>query len=208
MQYKQFYFLHLDKVTAKTAGIRLFDPLYKVIEDHGISAVELNKSHSSHNYWQDFDEDTFIFCVVRDPILRALSEFSWWANYGDDGKRTHSAGRDRECPFYTEENLFKWIETKHLGDYQHRIIGNRLPRINMAVRAEGIQHNENKLREKILKELGISHQFSYYPPDFEEAFMPMEKAIYEIINNNSNVVSLLREKNKKDIELHSKVPPI
>jgi hypothetical protein len=206
--YTQFYFLHLDKTTAKTAGIRLFDPLYPIMEQHGVKASSLNKDHKSHNYWQDFNEDTFIFSVVRDPVLRALSEFSWWANYGDDGVRTHSAGRDRDCPFYTQENLLSWLQTKHVKNYQSGIIGNNVSRINMLVKAESIKENENKLRSNILSALGISHEFAYYPPDFENGFMPVENAIATIIEKTPGILDTIREFNKKDIELYNQASTI
>lgn len=206
--YTEFYFLHIDKTIAKTAGIRLFDPLYPIMEQHGINAISLNKDHKSHNYWQDFNQDTFIFSVVRDPVLRTLSEFSWWANYGDNGVRTHSAGRDRDCPFYTEKNLLNWIHTKHIKNYQYSIIGNNINRINMLVKAENIKENENKLRNNILSKLGITHEFPYYPPDFENGFMPVENTIALILQNNPEILETIKEFNQKDINIYNQASRI
>lgn len=201
--YNQFYFLHLDKVTAKTAGIRMFNSLYTVIEDNGISAIELNKSHSSHNKWKDFDSNTFILCLVRDPVWRTISDFVWWANYGDDGKRTHSAGRDRDCPFLTIENFSIWLKTKHVKNYQSQVIKDNVSRINMLFRVEGLKGNENKFRKNIINALDIFHEFPHYPADFEEAFMPVEDPFLSLINNNLQILDTIKEYNQKDIELYS-----
>lgn len=201
--YNQFYFLHLDKVTAKTAGIRMFNSLYTVIENNGISAIELNNSHSSHNQWKDFDSNTFILCLVRDPVWRTVSDFIWWANYGDSGKRTYTTGRDRDCPFLTIENLLIWLETKHIKNYQSGIIGNNRSRINMLLRVEGLKGNENKFRKTILDSLGISHEFPHYPVDYEYAFMPIEDPFLSLINNNLEILDTIKEYNQKDIELYS-----
>jgi hypothetical protein len=201
--YNQFYFLHLDKVTAKTAGIRMFNSLYTVIEDNGISAIELNKTHSSHNQWKDFDSNTFILCLVRDPIQRTLSDFAWWANYGDSGERTHTAGRDRDCPSYTRENFLNWIKTKHIKNYQSEVIKDNVSRINMLVRVEGLKGNENKFRKNILDCLGISHEFPYYPEDYEDAFMQTQDHLQNLVDNNTDLLDIIKEYNQKDIELYS-----
>lgn len=214
--YNQFYFLHLDKITAKTAGVRMFDPLYKIMEQNKISALELNKNHQSHNYWQSFNEHTFIFCILREPTIRTLSEFCYWANYGDDGIRTHDKGRDHECPYYTKENLLNWLETKHVKNYQYKTISNNglidinqnLLRINMLVRAEEIKGNENVLRETILKRLGITHTFNYYPPDFEQFFMPPNGAIGNVIQENPEILDIIKEYNKDDHWLYSQASNI
>lgn len=184
-------------------GIRLFDPLYKIMEEHGVTALKLNKDHDSHNRWRDFDEKTFILCLVRNPQQRSISEFSHWANYGDDGQRTHRNGRDRDCPHYTKEKFIYWLENKHIENYQSGVIGDNLGRINKLMRVEGLRGNENDFRKRLLKELGISHEFSFYPPDYEGAFMPPEKRLNDLFNENPEFLSLLAEKNEKDAELYS-----
>lgn len=201
--YSQFYFLHLDKITARTAGIRVFDGLYRVIEENGISAVSLNKNHLNHNYWKDFDTDTFILCLVRDPVWRTLSDFAWWSNYGDHGVRTHRKGRDRDCPGLTIENLMTWLDTKHVKNYQSKTIGNNISKINMLFRVEGLQGNENKFRGKVLSALGISHEFPYYPQDYEQSFMPIEDPFLSLINNNKEIFNIIKEYNKDDVDLYS-----
>ena len=214
--YTDFYFLHMDKITAKTAGVRLFDPMYPIMEKNGIMAIDLNKDHKSHNHWKDLGSRTFIFSCVRDPLNRTISDFCYWANYGDDGKRTHGYGRDSECPHYTKENLETWLENKHIKNYQSKIISNgnmdniktNLSRINLLIRAEEIRNNENTIRNKIFKELGISHSFDYYPPDFEQVFMPADGEINNIINENPDIVKKIREYNKEDFWLYSQAPSI
>jgi hypothetical protein len=201
--YNQFYFLHLDKITAKTAGIRMFNSLYNVIENNGISAIELNKTHMDHNHWKDFDPNTFILCLVRDPVWRTLSDFVWWSNYGDVGIRTHNKNRDRDCPTLTIENLLAWLNTKHVKNYQSRIIGNNILRINMLLRVEGLKGNENKFRNNLLNSLGISYKFSYYPPDYEQTFMPIEDPFLNLINNNLEILEIIKKYNQEDIELYS-----
>ena len=201
--YNQFYFLHLDKITAKTAGVMMFDGLYKAIEEKGISAISLNKNHADHNHWKDFDSQTFILCLVRDPVWRTLSDFVWWSNYGGNGVRTHGKGRDRDCPTLTIENLLVWLDTKHVRNYQSQTIGNNLSRINMLLRVEGLQGNENKFRNKVLSALEISHEFPYYPQDYEQTFMPIEDPFLSLINSNKEILDTIKEYNKKDIELYS-----
>jgi hypothetical protein len=214
--YNQFYFLHLDKITAKTAGVRMFDPMYHIMEQNNISALDLNKSHQSHNHWKSFDINTFIFCILRDPIIRTISDFCYWANYGDDGIRTHLKGRDYECPSYTKENLLNWLEAKHVKNYQYKTISDNNPlninenlsRINMLVRAEDIRGNENLLRESILKKLGIDHTFNYYPPDFENVFMPPNGEIINILHNNPEIFDIIKEYNQDDTWLYSQASSI
>lgn len=201
--YNQFYFLHLDKITAKTAGIRLFDGLYGAIEKNGISAEALNKSHGDHNYWKDFDQKTFILCLVRDPVWRTLSDFAWWSNYGDDGVRTHGMGRDRDCPNLTIENLLVWLETKHVRNYQSKTIGDNISRINMLLRVEGLHGNENKFRNKVLSALGISYEFPYYPQDYEQIFMPIEDPFLSLIHKDKEIFNIIKEYNKDDMDLYS-----
>jgi hypothetical protein len=201
--YSQFYFLHLDKITAKTAGVRVLDGLYKVIEENGISALSLNKNHLNHNYWRDFDKNTFILCLVRDPVWRTLSDFAWWSNYGDNGIRTHGKGRDRECPALTIENFLVWLETKHIKNYQSGIIGNNRSRINLLLRVEGLNGNENKFRNNVLNALGISYEFPYYPRDYEQAFMPIEDPFLSLVNNNKEIFNIIKQYNKDDVELYS-----
>lgn len=193
----------------------MFDPLYKVIEDNGILAIELNDTHDMHNYWRDFDNETFIFSVIREPVFRTISEFSYWANYGDDGVRTHNLGRDNECPFYTKEILLDWLNNKYIKNYQSMIISNNdlsnlennVSRINMLLRAEYIRENENKVREKILKKLGISHSFSHYPPDFERVFMPQDGNLNNLVND-AEIIELIKQYNEKDIWLYSQASGI
>jgi len=214
--YNQFYFLHLDKITAKTAGVRMFDPMYRIMEENSVSALDLNKSHKTHNYWQSFDSNTFIFCILRDPIIRTISDFCYWANYGDDRIRTHTKGRDHECPSYTKENLLNLLEVKHVKNYQYKTISNNntlsinenLSRINMLVRAEDIRGNENLLRQLILKKLGIDYTFNYYPPDFENVFMPPDGKIINILNDNPEIFDIIKEYNQDDIWLYSQASGI
>jgi len=201
--YNKFYFLHINKNTAKTLGIRLFDPLYQILENNGVSAIELNKSHSSHNHWQDFDNNTYIFSTVRDPVERTVSEFYWWANYGDDGKRTHHFGRDRQCPYYTKDNFLFWLEEKYIKNYQSSIIGNNVDRINMLIKTEYIKNNENKMVDAIFKDLNISYRFDYYPPDYEHVFMQPEKDLYDMIVGEPTILNKINEYNKNDLELYS-----
>lgn len=201
--YNNFYFLHINKNTAKTLGIRLFDPLYQVLENNGISAIELNKDHASHNHWREFNDNTYIFCTVREPIERTMSEFYWWVNYGDNGQRTHNFGRDRQCPYYTKENFLFWIENKYIKNYQSTIIKNNVSRINMLVKTEYIKNNENKLLNNILKDLGIYHKFDYYPPDYEHVFMQPEKSLYDMLAEDEYILNKIKEYNTMDIDLYS-----
>jgi hypothetical protein len=206
----------MDKITAKTAGVRIFDPMYPIMESNGVRATDLNNEHKLHNHWKNFDSNTFIFSCVRDPLQRTISDFCYWANYGDDGKRTHGHGRDSECPYYTKENLENWLENKHTKNYQSKIISNgdidniraNLSRINLLVRVEDIRGNENIIRNKIFKELGISHVFDYYPPDFEQAFMPADGEINNIINSSPEIIQKIMEYNKEDFWLYSQASSI
>ena len=201
--HNQFYFLHLDKTIAKTAGIRLFDPMYPIMEENGVAATELNMDHAKHNKWRDFDEKTFIFSILRNPVSRTLSEFSWWANYGDDNKRTHHYGRDSECPAYTKETLMDWLYNKHIPNYQSRTIEGNINRINMLVRAEDIRGNENTLRDTMMKSLGITHNFKHYPLDFENVFMQTENKMNDIVNENLSILDDIKELNYEDYKLYT-----
>lgn len=201
--HNQFYFLHLDKTIAKTAGIRLFDPMYPVMEENGISAIELNATHERHNYWRDFDKKTFIFSVLRDPVTRTLSEFCWWANYGNNDHRTHNHGRDSECPTYTKENLVNWLYNIHRPNYQSSVIGENYKKINMLIRAEDIKNNENTLRNTIMKSLGVDYSFPYYSPDFEKVFMQTENRINSVVDEIPDIIKEISALNYKDVILYS-----
>lgn len=206
--YNQFYFLHIDKTIARTAEIRMFYQLYKVIEDFGVSAVNLNTPHKNHNQWKDFDEKTFIFSIIRDPVSRTISDFCWWANYGENNIRTHFESRDWNCPFYNKKILTDWIETKHIPNYQSSIISNNISRINMLVKAEYIINNENKLRENILNKMGISYSFPYYAPDSEHVFMPHTKSLDDMLINNPSILEKIKNLNKKDLLLYNQASNI
>jgi hypothetical protein len=213
---KQFYFLHIDKTIAKTAGIRMFDPMYPIMEKNGIKALELNKSHKDHNYWQEFDENTFIFCVLKNPITKAISDFSWFANYGEDGLRTHNLGRDSQCPFYTKDNLFDWLDKKHIPNYQSKIISDwninnlnkNFSRIDLVIRAEQIKGNENKIRNLIFNKLGIDYNFLHYPPDFETTFMSFENSISNLINNDIEIFKKIEKINQEDLKIYNQASDI
>lgn len=194
----------------------MFYDLYDILEFNNVLAFELNSDHKNHNLWRNFDSETFIFSVIRDPISRTISDFCYWANYGDNGIRTHNKGRDSECPFYTKENMLYWLESKHIENYQSKIISNNnfdfleknMSRINMLLRAEEIQNNENLIGGKILKHFNISHNFKYYPPDFEPFFMPPDGSVNDIIINNKEIIEIIKEKNQKDLWLYNQASSI
>jgi hypothetical protein len=205
--YKNFYFLHIDKTISKTAGIRMFDPLYEILDSYGINAKSLNSNHNSHNRWRNLDNDTFIFCVVRDPVERSLSDFWKYANYNPDGSRTHIKGRDEECPFYTEQNIKEWIDNHCISNYQSKVISNwgteeelknNISRINLLIRAEDISGNENVLRNMILSNFNIKYDFAKYNPDFDKVFMSHGTALNNLLLNNQWVQNSLQEKNQQD----------
>lgn len=216
--YKKFYFLHINKTTSKTLGVRMMKQLYNILETNGVQAKSINASHGDHNYWRDFDEDTFVFSTVRQPFYFAISQFCHFVNYGVDGKRTHSNGRDRECPFFTTDKFRTWTTEYMVPNYQAKIISGwgckyideqinenylleNLKRINLLVKTENIQNNENKIRNMILQQLGIEHEFVHYPTDYENVFMPFgdfSKQMNPLIEKNPDCVKIINTKNKYD----------
>jgi hypothetical protein len=203
--------LHINKTIAKTAGIRMFNPLYKIMEENNISAIDLNKNHNAHNYWQNFDNNTFIFTVIRNPFERTIAEYIYFSNYDENGIRKHSLGRDEECPTYSKESLFDWINNKHIVNYQSKIIsGNNIDklninfsRINLSIKAEQIKNNENYIRNKILLNFNIDYSFSHYPQDFEHAYNPIHNKVYEIIAENQEIKELINSLNKIDWQIYN-----
>lgn len=173
------------------------------MELNGVAALELNKDHKNHNHWKDFGDDTFIFCIVRDPVARTIAEFAWWANYGTDNVRTHNEWRDIHCPFYTEEKFLFWLENEYVKNYQTSVVGNNANRINMLIRNESIRGNEDALRQSILKQLGIKHRFEYYPPDMEGGFMDPDSRLLKVVEDSLTIQKLLQEYNQKDMALYA-----
>lgn len=206
----------------------MFPRLYDVLEINGIQAHSLNNNHGQHNLWKEHDDSTFIFSAVREPFYYSMSEFCYFVNYGKNNKRTHSMGRDRDCPFFTNEQFINWVENDMNSNYQSRIIsgwgckylqeevdekilGLNTKRINMLIKAEFIKNNENKLCNMILSEFGINHTFDYYSPDYETVFMPFgdfAKQLQPLIESNPKHVELIKKSNKHDDAVYSIAKPI
>jgi len=163
--YKSFYFLHLDKTISINIDASWMTALYQVLERNGIN-VDLNKQHYNHNFWREFDDETYIFSVIRDPAARACSDFCHLMLYDDfnlfKGKEDlytlrHDLNR-------TPENLQHWLDTIHTPNYQTRaicennvsVLQERLDRINLLVKTEDFgKDNQLNLFNKILSDFGI-----------------------------------------------------
>jgi len=214
--FDSFYFFHIDKTIGKTMGVHMMDPLYPVMEDHGIKAKSLNIDHKSHNYWQDFEDNTYIYSTFRDPLERFISDFLYTTNYTKDGYRKWSGGKDVSSPFANLESFKKWIKESAIFNYQSKILSSntldddlikeRINRINLLIKTESLRDNEKNIQKTILKDLKINYNVPDFNEDYELTFYD-ETTRYFIhtILNNSLLINEIIEKNSIDYEIYNNI---
>lgn len=211
-RYKSFYYLHIDKTIGPVTGIKMFDPLYKKLSYYGVDA-SLNKDHKLHNYWRDLDEDTFIFCAIRDPFYRTVSEFCYETLYNEDGYRKYYEWRDRYTKQLSVDKFEEWLDNRFVPNYQYKIIdngGNYLKnksRINMMVRADDIYEKENYIQNLILRSFEIEDSMPKYTKDVDPLFMQELSMVFflEYLKDN-RYVDIVNRHNRLDLELYNSIP--
>lgn len=176
--YNEFYFLHLDKTVGKLFSVHTMNPLYEIMEQNNINAFEKNATHDRHNYWQDFNDSTYVFCAIREPVQRLISIFCYEMIYNEYGVRKWNGWRDWMCPDINLDNFKYWIEKSNTNNYQHNIltkngtidINYSLSRINLLIKTDQILNNELAIQNKILSDLGINKTRDIFNREFEQEF--------------------------------------
>jgi hypothetical protein len=211
--FDSFYFFHIDKTIGKTMGVHMMDPLYPIMEDHGIKSKHLNINHEAHNYWQDFKENTYIYSTFRDPVERFVSEFLYTTNYTKNGYRKWSGGKDQSSPFANLESFKKWMKEDAIFNYQAKILSSstfdndlikeRIKRIDLVIKTESLENNEKNIQNKILNDLKINYNLPYFNKDYELTFYEeaTKNFIYNFLNNNL-LIGEIQEKNSIDYEIY------
>lgn len=217
MEYNNFYFLHIDKTVGRTFHSNIIQPMYKDMEYNNINTA-LNKKHYDHNYWRDFDDKTYIFSVLRNPMERAISDFVYTMTYDSFGELRPMVPGDpiQRVDKILRLDLFEfWLYSIHVSNFQSRvlhygmsnirkhIIEKNLSRINLVVKTESLNKvNQLKLKNKIITDLNLSHTVSVascYPETmwyWAERYGDFYKKVLE-----SSLYKKLEEMNHIDLEI-------
>ena len=216
--FDSFYFFHIDKTIGKTMGIHMMDPLYPIMDDYGISATTLNLTHQHHNKWKNFNENTYIYCTIRDPLERFIADFLNTVNYTNDGYRKWSGGKDISSPFATIEKLKDFMNMSDKFNYHAKIISDgtfdislidkRLSRINLLIKTEDLKNNEMNIQNKILSDIGIEYNLNKFNPDYEISFY--DETVRDFIHiflNGTKLLDEIIEKNSIDYKIYNSIRP-
>lgn len=170
----------------------MMELLYNHLDQNGVEAGKYNKIHKDHNFWQDFDEKTYIYATVRDPVFKTVSEFGYDINYDENGYKVGHQQKDFISPNFTIENFEKWFETRFEPNTQYKAfmknsddpgdLEKRLKRINLLIRSKNLKKNELNIMNKIVKDLNITNLIPSYNEDIEIEFY--EEAIRDFYNYN------------------------
>lgn len=213
-KFKKFYFMHIDKTLGSMVAPHLLDPLYNIMEENGIAAVKYNSSHTLHNMWQDFDEDTYIYTAIRDPFSRVLSDYTYSSNYELNGNRKYMGTlREWQSPYISFDGFVSWYDKYNDNNYQSKIISsntldsqvlrNNFNRINFKTTTDFVKGNGDFIRNKILSDLGISYKFNKYNYDHEVNFYSeFNFPIMNIINEKPDIIEKIRKNNFLDQALY------
>jgi hypothetical protein len=216
MVFGRFYFLHIDKTIGRLTGLHLTDPLYQHIENSGISALELNNRHIDHNFWRDFHDDTYIFSTIRNPTFHYLSNFLYTVCYGDSQERDWGGGKDISCPYFTVDNLKKWMENTNRYNYQYKVFSQnnenlyevfkKIDRVNFIIPTDTLRNKEIDCQNKIMKDLNIEKTFSLYNKDYEiEFYEETVLNFYHLHIANTDLEKEINKINKMDWEIYNYV---
>ena len=124
-KFNSFYFFHIDKTLGAMTAPHLIDPLYQIMEDNGIKAFENNLFHNLHNKWKDFDSNTYIFSVFRDPVSRVISEYAQESNYDINGTRKDMGTlREWQSPYFSLDGFKEWYKDYDRNNYQFNLLSN------------------------------------------------------------------------------------
>lgn len=217
--FDNFYFFHIDKTIGRLMGIHMMDPLYPIMEDHGIKSKQLNIDHEAHNYWQNFEKNTYIYATFRDPVERFVSDFVYTVNYEINGYRKWSPGngdRDKFSPFMNLNYFKDWMNNSAIFNYQSRVLSSntldndiikeRISKINLFIKTESLENNEKNIQEKILKDLNINYKLSDFNRDYEITFYEeMTKNFINDFLDNSLLINEVRNRNSIDCEIYSSI---
>ena len=125
--YNKFYFLNIPKTINVSLDINIMQNLYKILNKHGIDTSSNLKFHD-HNTWNNFDDDTYVFSIFRDPVDRTLAEFTNRRIFDDFGKRKSDSGVHVDDTLdLSLEELDIWLTKFYTADFQSNIYYTYLP---------------------------------------------------------------------------------
>jgi hypothetical protein len=176
--YSKFYFLNIPKTTGVSFDINIMQNLYKIMNRHGID-TSANLRFNDHNSWDNFDDQTYVFSIFRDPVDRTLAEFTNLRIFDAFGKRKSDSGVHVDDTLdLTLEDLDMWLTKFYTADFQTKTLFNglnppihaipeKIKRINLFIDDDQIlsQHGLQMLCNRILSDLGIEETIhaSYVP---------------------------------------------
>lgn len=169
--YNKFYFLNIPKTTNVSFDINIMHNLYKIMNRHGID-TSANLRFYDHNSWDNFDDQTYVFSIFRDPVERTLAEFANIRVFDAFGRRKSDSGVHVDDTLDLNlEDLETWISKFYTTDFQTKTLFNgmsppmaaipeKIKRINLFVDCAVIsdQNKQNLMANKILSDLGIEER--------------------------------------------------
>lgn len=169
--YNKFYFLNIPKTINVSFDINIIQNLCKILNNNGIDTSSNLRFHD-HNTWDNFDDDTYVFSIFRDPIDRTLAEFTNLRIFDAFGKRKSDSGVHVDDTLdITLEDLDLWLTKFYTSDFQSKTLFNgmnppikaleeKIKRINLFIDDSQIfrQEGQNLMANKILSDFGIEER--------------------------------------------------
>lgn len=169
--YNKFYFLNIPKTTNVSIDINIMQNLYKIMNKHGIDTSSNLRFHD-HNTWDNFDDQTYVFSIFRDPVDRTLAEFANLRVFDAFGKRKVDSGVHVDDTLDLNlQDLEIWLNKFYTPDFQVKtlfnglhppmhVIQDKIKRINLFIDCAEIsdQEKQNLMANKILSDLGIEER--------------------------------------------------
>ncbi len=128
-----------------------------------------NLRFNDHNSWNNFDDQTYVFSIFRDPVDRTLAEFTNRRVFDDFGKRKSDSGVHVDDTLDLNlEDLDIWLTKFYTSDFQTKTLFNgfnppveaipeKIKRINLFIDDDQIltQDGQQMMANRILSDLGI-----------------------------------------------------
>jgi len=194
------------------------------MENAGID-TSLNTQHSTHNFWRDFTEHTYILSFFRNPIKRAISEFCYEVDFGASvEKKANNLSINQDNPKKTLDAFEVWMNTIHTPNYQALVLSGKqiniplstvndnISKINLFCSVEEFRKSvsfENwsnskglRLVNKIIKDLSLGEQKTHVPMYEHYGYYDfISSPMWDQITREKSILSQLTELNKVDMEI-------
>jgi hypothetical protein len=213
--YNKFYFLNIPKTIGVSVDINIMQNLYKILNKHGVDTSSNLRFHD-HNTWDDFDDDTYVFSIFRDPVDRTLAEFTNLRIFDAFGKRKSDSGVHVDDTLDLNlEDLDLWLTKFYTPDFQTKTLFNglnppiralaqKIKRINLFIDDVQIfgQVGQNLMVNKILSDFGIEEKVHtpYIPHTLFEQGYAKDFAFDKV--RGSKLEKKIRNKNYLDFFIY------